>query len=162
DQDPARKAAWLARQASKHLADRGLARVMSSDAHSTEQLGRDRARRTITRLRLDSLNFTAVVNAIVHSPKARCKVEAELPPNYPRLLQAHFVGGFLDGVCAELSDNLTCFIGGRGSGKSTALIAIRAALGAQLTSDEDPDDIERMPERTEVRFIDSMGNERTA
>jgi hypothetical protein len=162
DTDHARRAAWLSRQANSPLAERGLARIMSSDAHSTEQLGRDRARRTITRLRLDDPNFTAVMNALVHNPKARCKVEADLPPTYPRLLDAKFDGGFLDGVHLSFSDNLNCLIGGRGSGKSTALIAVRAALGARLNPDEDPDDEERMPDRTTVTFIDRVGNERTA
>jgi predicted ATPase len=162
DTDAARSAAWSARKAIKALADRGLARVMSSDAHSSEQLGRDRTRRTITRLRIDDPNFTAVKNALVHNPKARCKVEADLPPTYPRVLDARFEGGFLDSVRLSFSGNLTCLIGGRGSGKSTALIALRAALGATLSDDEDPDDAARMPDRTTVRFIDRMGNQRTA
>jgi predicted ATPase len=162
DSDTVRRAAWTARLSVPALAERGLARIMSSDAHSCDQLGRDRARRTLTRLRLDALNFTAVLNALVHNPKARCKAEADLPPTYPRVLEARFEGGFLDDVVVNFSDNLTCFIGGRGSGKSTALIAIRAALGAQLNADEDPDDQDRMPERTTVKFIDRLGNERVA
>nr|WP_169738869.1 AAA family ATPase [Jiangella gansuensis] len=162
DTDADRLAAWNARKANTKLADRGLARIMSSDAHTVAQLGVDKSRRTISRLRVDEPNFAAVVNAIVHNPKARCKVEAELPPTYPRVLAARFEGGFLDGVTVALSNNLNCFIGGRGSGKSTALLAIRAALGAQLGPDENPNDASRMPERTTVTFVDRIGNERTA
>jgi len=146
------------------LKNRGLARVMSSDAHSPDKLGEDRTARTLTRMRLDDLNFTAVRNALMYSPRARCKVEANLPPSYPRLLRARFEGGFLDGVAIEFSANLNCLIGGRGSGKSTALLAIRAALGDEIdpTQGDDPDDPVRMPERTAVEFIDAFGSERTA
>ena len=162
DSDPARSAAWKARQKIADLKERGLARLMSSDAHSPDQVGRDRASRTLTRLRLDDANFDAVRNAIALNPKARCKAEAVLPASYPRILSATFDGGFLDGVNLEFSGNLNCLIGGRGSGKSTALLSIRAALGARMSPEEDPDDVERMPSKTIVRFVDSAGSERVA
>ena len=164
DQDPdtGRVAAWKARQAHSELHERGLARLMSSDAHSPDKVGRDRQSRTLTRLRLDDANFVAIRNAIALNPKARCKAEVVLPATYPRLLGAQFEGGFLDGVSLDFSANLNCLIGGRGSGKSTALLSIRAALGAQIADDDDPDDAERMPTTTTVRFIDSTGSERTA
>jgi len=53
DEDTARREAWRTRQAVPDLAERGLARVMSSDAHSPEKVGGDRPSRTMTRLRLD-------------------------------------------------------------------------------------------------------------
>jgi hypothetical protein len=155
DEDDVRRNAWHERQRVDELRNRGLARIMCSDAHSLEKLGEDRSRRTLTRLRLDEANFDAVRNAIVLSPKARCKAEAILPFSYPRILKARFEGGFLDGVEMDISANLTCIIGGRGSGKSTALLAVRAAVGAPIPDDEDPDDPERMPDLTEVKFIDS-------
>jgi predicted ATPase len=116
----------------------------------------------MTRLRLDEPTFEAVRNAIAFNPKARCKAEVELPAAYPRVLSASFLGGFLDGVTIDFSPNLNCFIGGRGSGKSTALLAIRAALGADMEGDDDADDPERMPDSTTVWFIDRAGNERAA
>jgi hypothetical protein len=160
DADSSRRAAWVARQKSA-VADRGLATLMSSDAHAPGQVGRDRARRTLTRLRIDDLNFTAVRNAILLNPKARCKPEAVLPPTYPHVQRVEFVGGFLDGVTFNLSPNLNCLIGGRGSGKSTALIALRAALGATVDED-DPDLPERMPDQTIVEFMDELGSVRRA
>jgi predicted ATPase len=162
DPDTNRLAAWKARQRKRELAARGLARLMSSDAHSAEKVGRDRASRTLTRLRLDDPNFAAIRNAIQLNPKARCKAEVTLPASYPQILSAAFEGGFLDGVRLEFSPNLNCLIGGRGSGKSTALLAIRAALGASTPSGEDPDDEERMPEKTTVVFVDNAGSERVA
>ena len=61
----------------------------------------------------------------------------------------------------SFSPNLNCLIGGRGSGKSTALLAVRAALGAPVEG-EDADAPERMPDKTTVEFIDSAGSLRTA
>jgi predicted ATPase len=116
----------------------------------------------MTRLRLDEPTFEAVRNAIVNNPKARCKAEVHLPAAYPRIESTSFTGGFLDGVHVDLSPNLNAFIGGRGSGKSTALIAIRAALGATLHPEEDPDEAGRMPDSTKVVFTDRTGARRTA
>lgn len=164
DSDNARRTAWMGRVAEAALRERGLARITSSDAHTPDLVGEDRAARTLTRLRLDDLNFIAVRNAIVNGPRARCKAEATLPPSYPRLLRAGFEGGFLSGVELDFSANLNCFIGGRGSGKSTALIAIRAAVGDELDLEQgdDPDDEDRMPDRTYVDFVDRFGTERRA
>jgi predicted ATPase len=162
DPDSSRRAAWLGRLGSNPVADRGLARVMSSDAHSPDKVGGDRPSRTMTRLRLDEPTFESVRNALVSNPKARCKAEADLPQAYPRIVSSSFEGGFLDGVSVDFSPNLNTFIGGRGSGKSTALIAIRAALGANPTGDENPDERGRMPDKTTVLFVDRAGNHRTA
>jgi energy-coupling factor transporter ATP-binding protein EcfA2 len=162
DPDNHRRAAWMKRQSIAELRGRGLARLMSSDAHSVEKLGQDRSSRTLTRLRLDDPDFGAVRNAIALNPKARCKAEVVLPASYSWIQAAEFHGGFLDGVTLEFSPNLNCIIGGRGSGKSTALLAIRAAVGAHLSPEDDPDAEGRMPDETIVRFIDSAGSERVA
>lgn len=162
DENEVRRAAWEKRSQMQALAERGLARLMSSDAHSAEDVGQDRTSRTLTRLRLDEPNFTAVRNAIKNSPKARCKAEGVLPATYPRIVGARFEGGFLDGVALDFTENLNCLIGGRGSGKSTALLAIRAAVGAPISDEEDPDEKERMPLKTTVTYIDSTGSERLA
>ena len=158
-EDPvqSRRAAWEARQAISELAERGLARVMSSDAHDPSLVGKDGVVRKLTRIRLDEANFESVANALLNNPKARCAVEAGLPDHYPRVISARFEGGFLNGVSVDFSPNLNAFIGGRGSGKSTALIALRAALGEPPRAAEDPDDPGRMPDRTIVEFQDSLG-----
>lgn len=161
DPDEPRRIAFKKRLAVRELRERGLARLMSSDAHSPQKVGQDRSSRTLTRLRLDHLNFEAVSNAIANNPKARCKPEVALPAGYPWIERAEFDGGFLDGVALEFSPNLNCLIGGRGSGKSTALLAIRAALGAEISPAEDADAAERMPDETIVRFVDKAGSTRT-
>lgn len=161
DEDEDRRQAWLRRRQNPEFAERGLARVMSSDAHSADRVGVDGGKRVLTRLRLDEPNFNAIRNALLWNPEGRCRIEAELPETYPRILTASFEGGLLDGVEIAFSNNLTAIIGGRGSGKSTTLLAIRAALGCPVR-DEDPDEEGRMPERTRVRFVDLFGTTRTA
>lgn len=107
DPDEQRRAAWLERQEDPELRGRGLARLMSSDAHSPQRVGQDRTSRTLTRLRLDDINFEAVRNAVVFNPKARCKAEVTLPGSYPCIRRAEFNGGFLDGIALDFSPNLT-------------------------------------------------------
>ena len=49
----------------------------------------------------------------------------------------------------NFTPNLNCIIGGGGSGKSTALLSIRAALGGKLPPEENADD-PAMPSKTTV------------
>ena len=50
-------------------------------------------------------------------------------PSHHRILSLAVAGGFLDGTRLEFSDGLNCIIGGRGTGKTTALEFIRYILG---------------------------------
>lgn len=49
--------------------------------------------------------------------------------SHHRILSLSVAGGFLDGTRLEFSDGLNCIIGGRGTGKTTALEFIRYILG---------------------------------
>ncbi|MHB8960117.1 MAG: AAA family ATPase [Candidatus Limnocylindrales bacterium] len=158
DADPTRKAAL--RERLQLLGDRPLARIMSSDAHTDDAVGVDQTSRVLTRLRLDELSFHGVRMALQGHPQARCRLEVDLEPNYPRVTSATFSGGFLNGLTVEPSANLTCIIGSRGSGKTTALRAIRAALGGPVSDEEDGHP--NMPDETRVRFVDALGSDREA
>lgn len=140
--------------------DYPFGRVMSSDAHSPEDVGVDSPHRTMTRLRVDELTFTSVRSAVRVHPDARCKLELNLEAQYPQVMRASFDGGFLNGQVLEFSSNLNCIIGGRGSGKTTALEAIKAALGGAISTDDDSHP--NMPDATEVIFVDALGTTRTA
>lgn len=157
DTDSVGRECWAQRRAT--LGNRAaLARIMSSDAHSPDDVGREEPHRSVTRLRVDDLNFLAVAIALRNHPNVRCQLEDPLPPSYPHVVSASFTGGFLDGVELDFSANLNCLIGSRGSGKTTALRALQLALGA--IPDAGEDDHPNMPDRTEVRFIDALGSER--
>lgn len=159
DTDAVRRQLWSERRKALGI-NAQLARLMSSDAHSPESIGADTAHRTLTRLRLDELNFAGVLAAIRIYPDARCKLEANLAVHYPRIERAKFDGGFLNELQLEFSPNLNCLIGGRGSGKSTILDAVRGVLNGTVTSEDD--NRANMPDYTEIEFIDELGTLRRA
>ena len=51
------------------------------------------------------------------------------PPGHHALVKAHITGGFLAGAELDFADGLNCLIGGRGTGKTTALEFLRFGLG---------------------------------
>lgn len=65
----------------------------------------------------------------VRTPETR--VSLKNPTIEPRavLKEISWVGGFLDGVTVPFSTDLTTIIGGRGTGKSTAIESLRFVLG---------------------------------
>jgi ABC-type lipoprotein export system ATPase subunit len=50
------------------------------------------------------------------------------PPTYHRIRSLEVSGGFLQGLKLDFDDRLNCIIGGRGTGKTTVLEALRYAL----------------------------------
>jgi DNA repair ATPase RecN len=111
-----------------------LPKLYFSDAHRLDQLGRNRnGEERLTRVKMTEPSFTAFLLAL-RDPEARIRIEEQLPESYSRLVGARFVGGFLDEQEIAFSPNLTCLIGGRGAGKSTALEAVR---GVCLNSHHD-------------------------
>jgi energy-coupling factor transporter ATP-binding protein EcfA2 len=160
DSNVVRKSLWTSRLKSLGSGPAALARTMSSDAHTPAKVGIDAANRVLTRLKVDDLSFAAVRSALMLYPNARCKLEASLEAQYPRLVSARFEGGFVDGLSIEFSPNLNCLIGGRGSGKSTILESVRALMLG--FDDVDHDEQANHPEYTEVVFIDELGTTRRA
>lgn len=55
--------------------------------------------------------------------------DLDVGQSHHRILSLSVTGGFLDGTRLEFSDGLNCIIGGRGTGKTTALEFIRYILG---------------------------------
>ncbi|MDY0062572.1 MAG: AAA family ATPase [Myxococcota bacterium] len=106
-----------------------LAHVQNSDAHSLQDFIDAQQKRSLTRLKMDTLSFQGFRTALA-DPEARVRAVAEVPPAIPKILGMHVEGGFLHAETYRLSDNLTCFIGGRGTGKSTALRSLAYGLGA--------------------------------
>ncbi|GAA1165877.1 TrlF family AAA-like ATPase [Nocardioides aquiterrae] len=64
----------------------------------------------------------------VRTPETR--IRRENPASRPRLLlrSLSWTGGYLDGQVVNFSDDLTALIGGRGTGKSTAIESLRYVL----------------------------------
>ena len=77
----------------------------------------------VSRLSVDSLKLA------VRTPGTRVSLEDPAIEARPTLKEISWVGGFLDGVTIPLSTDLTTLIGGRGTGKSTAIESLRFVLG---------------------------------
>ena len=105
-----------------------LAHVQGSDAHSLNAFVAGRAGKLLTRFKLNELTFDAFRIALI-DPDARVRAVATIPRSLPRILGMHVSGGFLDGETYHFSNNLNCFIGGRGTGKSSALKTLAHGLG---------------------------------
>lgn len=65
----------------------------------------------------------------VRTPETRVALTDPQEDARPLLKEISWVGGFLDGVTIPLSSDLTALIGGRGTGKSTAIESLRYVLG---------------------------------
>lgn len=124
-----RKKMLAARQLVKGLSARPhLAHVQGSDAHSMKEFENQDPIKSWTRIKLAELSFNAVCIALV-DPTARVRACASVPRAIPRVLGVAITGGFLHEEMVHFSDNLNCLIGGRGTGKSTAIRAIAYAFG---------------------------------
>lgn len=79
----------------------------------------------VSGLKLESLKIA------VRTPATR--ISLKNPIALPRALirEVSWTGGFLDGVTIPFADDLTALIGGRGTGKSTAIESLRYALGIE-------------------------------
>jgi len=62
---------------------------------------------------------------------------ADLPTSSHRLKSLSVIGGFLDGARFEFAEGLNCLIGGRGTGKTTALELVRYVLDDLPGREED-------------------------
>lgn len=105
-----------------------LAHMQGSDSHSMTQFESPRTDKPWTRMKLTELTWGAFRTALV-DPEARVRAKATLPKAIPRVRGMATIGGFLDKEIIHFSDNLNCFIGGRGTGKSTAIRGLAYALG---------------------------------
>jgi PHP family Zn ribbon phosphoesterase len=80
-----------------------LARVLNSDAHTLNALGRNAQGDTkVTRIKMHQPSFDAMRIAL-QDGDARVRIEDQIPPTVPYVLGARFDGGFLDGQAIHFS-----------------------------------------------------------
>lgn len=123
-----------------------LARVLNSDAHTLTSVGRNaRNQNRITRYKMERPSFDGLRLALDEAD-TRVRIEDEVPRSVPIVQGVSFAGGFLDGQTIHFNTNLTCIVGGRGSGKSTSFEAVRLLCdkvapeaGSVIDSDVWPD-----------------------
>jgi ABC-type cobalamin/Fe3+-siderophores transport system ATPase subunit len=134
-----------------------LARVLNSDAHTLNAVGRNANRdRRITRYKMETPSFEGLRLAF-KTADTRIRVEEGLPAFVPIVQGVHFKGGFLDGEAINFSPNLTCIIGGRGSGKSTSFESL-CLLGGPPSSEVTVIDSDVWPEIVSLRYRDETGH----
>lgn len=106
-----------------------LAHLQGSDAHSMAMFHHTDPTKKWTRMKLSELSFDAFRVALTDCT-ARVRACGEIPRSIPRVRGLSTKGGFLNDEEIQFNDNLNCFIGGRGTGKSTAIRSIAYALGS--------------------------------
>ena len=151
-----RKALVKARREALNLPlDHVLPKLMSSDSHTLDKLGKNaEGNNKLTRIKVDALTFSAFKNALI-SHESRIRLEDFIPSNIPYIVGLNIKGGILDSQSIKLSKNLTCIIGGRGTGKSTLLESLREATGNK--SSAKIVDSEVWPDETNLLFEDETG-----
>ncbi|MEL1250726.1 TrlF family AAA-like ATPase [Aurantiacibacter gilvus] len=152
DPDPVRQGLGKIRSDAEDGSLPQLARVLNSDSHSLAKLGHNAAGdRRITRYKLETLSFEALHYAMRNSD-ARVRLEDEIPRSVPTVSAIKFSGGFLRDQSIHFSPNLTCIIGGRGTGKSTMFEGVRAF--SSIPSQSSVIDSDVWPERIDLMFVD--------
>jgi len=119
----------------KHLSQIGINQfpcVMASDAHTTADIGKTGY---CTHIKLAELDLGSIRKAF-RDPGARIRYDEQVDlESSSRIKGISIEGGFFDGLIFAFSDNLTCLIGTRGSGKSALIDAIRFIFNKKLPID---------------------------
>jgi len=108
-----------------------IAAILSSDAHSLSAIGCDNK---VTYVKMAECNFENLKGAL-RDPQTRIRYSDNVKThNHPKIKGLIYLGedGFFKPISQNkkpqvlgFADNLTCFIGGRGSGKSATIDALR-------------------------------------
>jgi len=159
DTDPDRKKVTAERIKRLKLgSEQYLARILNSDAHSLNAVGRNANRdQRITRFKMETPNFEGLRMAL-ETADTRVRIEEGLPAIVPVVQGVHFQGAFLDGEAITFSPNLTCIIGGRGSGKSTAFESV-CLLGGPPSDDVTVIDSDVWPNIVSLCYVDETGQQ---
>jgi DNA repair ATPase RecN len=118
------------------LGMRAIPCVMSSDAHCLGDIGLPGS---CTYLKMTHLGLRGVRDALA-DPQTRVRYDDQVSPSkYARIQGIRLVGakGFFQNQVMGFSDNLTCLIGGRGTGKSALIDALRYAFKVPVEHLED-------------------------
>lgn len=114
----------------KSLGIRDIPCILSSDSHNIQDIG---LRDFTTYIKMTTPGFLDLRKAL-KDPGTRIRYENTLKKKqYPRILGINIDGQFFKKPTIGFSDNLTCLIGGRGTGKSTTIEALRRTFDIDLS-----------------------------
>jgi len=129
-----------------------LPKVMFSDAHKLENFGRNASGNLkLTRLKVEEKSFHSFRIALINY-ESRVRIEELIPEKIPYFVGMTIDGGLLDKQDIKFSKNLTCIIGGRGTGKSTLLESLHVTSGN--ISDNSLVDCEIWPDEINLQYVD--------
>jgi ABC-type lipoprotein export system ATPase subunit len=132
-----------------------LPKVMFSDAHKFENFGKNASGNfKLTRFKIEEKSLQALKIALTNY-ESRVRIEESIPEKIPHFVGMTIDGGLLDKQDIKFSKNLTCIIGGRGTGKSTLLESLRVSSGN--ASDNKLVDCEIWPNEINLKYIDDTG-----
>ena len=119
--------------------DKQIPCVIGSDAHYLSEIC---GKEYITRVKMTSPGFSGLARAF-EDPETRIRFQDPKGAGIKNILGIRFDGGFLDQQIISFTSNLNCLIGGRGTGKSSCIEAIRYLFEKQIP-DERKRDIEQL------------------
>lgn len=108
--------------------DKQLPCVIGSDAHYLKDIG---GKEYITRVKMTEPGFSDLERAL-QDPETRIRFQDPQGTGIKTILGIKFEGGFLDQQIISFTSNLNCLIGGRGTGKSSCIEAIRYLFDKQI------------------------------
>jgi hypothetical protein len=115
--------------------------IVASDCHEGKRIALEQSDKC-SYIKMARPSFAALQDALKF-PDARIRLKNGLPESKPpRLLGLRIAGhavsekAFFNDTTLGFSDNLTCLIGPRGSGKSAAIDALRYLMGYNRTLDQ--------------------------
>lgn len=110
--------------------NKNVAVIESSDARSIDEIGK-----CASYIKLSLPTVEGLRQAFL-DPESRIRhAEDFRPESFSRIIGLKVEGGYLNGLEIHFNDNLNCIIGGKGTGKSTILEALRYALGNKAKTD---------------------------
>ncbi|OEU70508.1 MAG: hypothetical protein BA863_04460 [Desulfovibrio sp. S3730MH75] len=121
--------------------DKPIPCVIGSDAHYLKDIG---GKEFITRVKMTEPGFSGLERAF-RDPETRIRFQDPQGAGIKTILGIKFDGGFLDQQTISFTSNLNCLIGGRGTGKSSCIEAIRYLFKKQIP-DERSSEINKLRE----------------
>jgi hypothetical protein len=109
--------------------------IIGSDAHYLKDIG---GKEYITRVKMTEPGFSDLERAL-QDPETRIRFQDPQGTKIKAILGIQFDGGFLDQQTIPFTSNLNCLIGGRGTGKSSCIEAIRYLFDKQIPDERNRD-----------------------
>lgn len=126
---------------SAYRRSRKIAFINASDIEKAEDLDQDNASVLV---KMTTPNFQNFCTAF-KDPDSRIRLNSERENTFQSSIDKITIsGGYLDDLNVSFSENLATIIGGRGTGKSTLISAIRYALGLHPVGKSAENDFDRM------------------